>query len=91
MNIIHEIGNEPQSGHGMRDGRTDGRSETNIPLTPQTTLLCGEYNDDLFSIANFKTTFIVVLIIGFCPVWVCQTVHQTINSNNAYKQAKLPW
>ena len=24
MNIIHEIGNEPQSGHGMQEGRTDG-------------------------------------------------------------------
>ena len=36
MNIIHEIGNKPQSGHGMRDRLTEGWSETNIP---QTTLL----------------------------------------------------
>ena len=33
MNIIHEIGNKPQSGHGMRDRLTEGRSETNISPT----------------------------------------------------------
>ena len=30
-----------QSGHGMRDGRTDGQNETNIPPS---TLLCEGYN-----------------------------------------------
>ena len=30
-NIIPEIGNEPQCGHGMQDGGMEGQSETNIP------------------------------------------------------------
>ena len=41
-----------QSGHGMRDGRTDGRSETNIP--PNNFVVRG-YNEDFLRIGHSET------------------------------------
>ena len=54
MNIIHEIGNEPQRGHaGEMDKRTDGWIETNIHPPPKQ-INTQSINNDWLNFKNFQ-------------------------------------
>ena len=51
---------------GRAVGRTDGRSETNIPPPPPpTTSLCGGYNNDNETDPDFPFAYIYILDFGF--------------------------
>ena len=43
LNLLDKMYKVLQSGHGMRDGRTDRRMDGVKPIYPPTTLLCGGY------------------------------------------------
>ena len=49
-----------QNGHGMRDGRMDGQSETNIP--PNDFVVRGGYNDDWIELHTYASPSFNMLI-----------------------------